>query len=107
MEIIFKDKNLEELITTGENKHYKRIVKDNILMNGLIRAYTTLLFAKDIKEVQNISFLHYERLKHDYTGISSVRIVQNRVERLLFTENENKIEITLLKLDTTHYGNKK
>lgn len=47
------------------------------------------------------------KVKHDYTGISSIRIVQNRVERLLFTENENKIEITLLKLDTTHYGNKK
>lgn len=107
MEIIFKDKDLEELIAAGKNKHYKKIVKDNVLMNGLIRAYTTLLFAKDIMEVQNISFLHYERLKHDYTGISSIRIVQNRVERLLFTENENKIEITLSKLDTTHYGNKK
>lgn len=107
MEIVFKDKDLQELITTGKNKHYKRIAKDSVLMNGLTRVYTTLLFAENITEVQNTSYLHYEKLKHGYSGISSVRIVQNRVERLLFTENENKIEITLLKIDTTHYGNKK
>lgn len=30
MEIIFKDKDLEELIAAGKNKHYKKIVKDNV-----------------------------------------------------------------------------
>lgn len=81
MEIIFKDKNLQELITTGKNKQYKRIAKDSVLMmNGLTRVYTTLLFAEiaeNIKEVQNTSYLHYEKLKHKYSGISSVRIVEN------------------------------
>lgn len=56
MEIIFKDKELKELILTGKNKCYKRIAQDNILMNGLFKVYTALLYAENIKEVQNTSF---------------------------------------------------
>jgi hypothetical protein len=51
------------------------------------------------------SYLHYEKLKH--INLSSVRIMNNRVERLLFIENEDGIEITLIELNETHYGNKK
>ena len=39
--------------------------------------------------------------------LSSVRIMNNRVERLLFRELENGICITIIELNTTHYGNKK
>jgi hypothetical protein len=39
--------------------------------------------------------------------LSSVRIVNGMVERLLFTEIENGIEVELIEIDSTHYGNKR
>ena len=33
--------------------------------------------------------------------------MNGRVERLIFTESEEGIEIEILELNTTHYGNKK
>lgn len=55
----------------------------------------------------NYSFLHYERLTDNMSGRSSVRIMNGRVERLIFTESEEGIEIEILELNTTRYGNKK
>ena len=51
------------------------------------------------------SFLHYEKLK--YNNLSSVRVLNNRIERLLFKELEDGIEITVIELNSDHYGNKK
>lgn len=39
--------------------------------------------------------------------LSSVRIVNGMVERLLFTEIEDGIEVELIEIDSTHYGNKR
>ncbi|HMM18766.1 MAG TPA: hypothetical protein PKC47_14800, partial [Petrimonas sp.] len=58
-------------------------------------------------ELPNFSFLKYEKLKHGLSGLSSVRIMSNRVERLIFRETEEGIVITILEIDNTHYGNKK
>ena len=54
--------------------------------------------------VENYSYLHYEKLK--YRDESSVRIVNGRVERLIFAERDNGIEVLLIEIDDTHYGNK-
>ena len=58
-----------------------------------------------ITELSQFSFLHYEKLKH--RPESSVRLVNGMVERLLFTETEDGIEVELIEIDSTHYGNKK
>lgn len=58
-------------------------------------------------ELVNFSYLKYEKLKHGLSGLSSVRIMSNRVERLIFRETEEGIVITILELDNTHYGNRK
>lgn len=108
MIIIFKDKDLEELIITGKNRKYKNIARDFDLVKKLVKTYEILKHSESIKQVALHSFLHYEKLKHEYSGKSCVRPFGNkRVERLIFTENDNKIEITILELDNTHYGNKK
>ena len=56
-------------------------------------------------ELKVYSFLHYEQLKKDPR--SSVRLVNGLVERLLFTETDDGIEVELIEIDSTHYGNKK
>lgn len=57
--------------------------------------------------LSNYSFLHYEQLKDNLSGLSSVRICNGRVERLLFVEKENGVEIRVIELNTKHYGSKK
>lgn len=49
--------------------------------------------------------MHYEKLANDPR--SSIRIVNGMVERLLFTETEDGVEVELIEIDSTHYGNKK
>ena len=52
-------------------------------------------------------FLRYEKLKENLSGYSFVRIMNGRVERLIFTEHEGGITIKLVELNQDHYGNKK
>lgn len=101
----FDDKNLQELITTGYNGKYRIYARDQKFMNRLITVYNVLTSVNNANEYSNFSFLHYERLKH--INLSSVRIMPGRVERLLFRETEDGIDITILELNTTHYGNKR
>lgn len=105
MEIFFEDKDLEELIFTGKNRKYKKLSRDAKFLSSLIDVYNYINAAENIKALEAYSFLHYERLKH--IALSSVRIMNNRVERLLFKELENGISITIIELNEKHYGNKK
>ena len=42
-----------------------------------------------------------------HTKSRRTRIVNGKVERLLFTETEDGVEVELIEIDSTHYGNKK
>ncbi len=107
MKVNIVDKDLEELILLHKNRKYKRIERSKKLMEGLSRTYKILCEVADIKSLKNFSILHYEKLKYNYKGKSSVRINTGSVERLIFTEKENGIEINLIELEDNHYGNKK
>lgn len=63
------------------------------------------LYKYDLKP---LSFLHYEKLKYQRgKNISSVRIANGFIERLIFSETDDGIEIELIEINDTHYGNKK
>lgn len=49
----------------------------------------------------------YKKYSKDSMNLSSVRVLNGRVERLLFRELEDGIEITIIELNNDHYGNKK
>ena len=103
MHVTFNDEELEDWFLTGAARKgkYKKLAKDRKFTNAMGRVIQILMVA-----VRRVSFLHYERLRGNLTGTSSVRILNGRVERLLFTENESGIEIIILEIDTTHYGKK-
>lgn len=105
MKVNISDKDLDELIRTGKNGKYKKYSKDRKFMVGLARVYMLLTTVADTKGLEPYSFLHYEKLK--YNNLSSVRVLNNRIERLLFKELEDGIEITVIELNSDHYGNKK
>lgn len=107
MKIFFKDDDLNEFCSTGKSKKniYKKYVRDKAFMTALQDVISALVLASSTKTLP--SFLHYEKLTHNRSGQSSVRIMNGRVERLIFTENAEGIEIVLLELNSEHYGNKK
>ena len=101
MQILFEDKDLEELITTGSNSKYKKYTRNAKFMKAL-----AMRLSERASDLRSVSFLHYEQLKGT-NGQSSIRVVNGMVERILFREFDGGIRITVLSLDDTHYGNKK
>lgn len=106
MEVHFKDKALSELYETGKTKDrkYRLICRNKKLVDGYIRAVGIMYDVESTSELGAYSFLHYEKLRKDPK--SSVRLVNGLVERLLFTETDNGIEVELIEIDSTHYGDK-
>lgn len=109
MKITFKDKALSDLYEEGrtEDSKYKKICRNVRLIEGYQRAVSIMYDIESTEELKYFSFLHYERLKYQKEPKSSIRFVNGMVERLLFTETDNGIEVELLEIDSTHYGNKK
>jgi len=107
MKITFEDDALAELYETGKTKDqkYKQLCKNKKLVEGYIRAVGIMYRTENTKGLKEYSFLHYEKLAHD--SRSSLRIVNGKVERLLFTETEDGVKVELIEIDSTHYGNKK
>lgn len=107
MIVIFKDTDLKELLQTGKNKKYKDISRNKKLSDKLMFLYKLLSEAKSIEALYSYSYLNYEKLKYQYSGVSSVRPFGNqRVERLLFIEENDKITIEILELDKTLWKQK-
>jgi hypothetical protein len=82
--VTFKDKALLELYTTNktDSRKYKKICKDKKLLQGYQRAVSIMFHISTVDRLKEFSFLHYVRLKHK--SMSSVRLINGRVERLLF-----------------------
>lgn len=107
MKVLYEDKGIEELITTGKSKRYKKISRSRDLLDGLLAAHRIMESVADASQLSAFSHLHYEKLRYQYSGKSSVRIAHGHVERLIFRELEDGIVVELIEIDDTHYGNKK
>lgn len=107
MNVIFIDHALQELYETGKTKdsRYKKLCRNKSFVEDYIGVVDLMVSVDKVDELKTYSFLHYEKLKH--RPESSVRIDNGRVERLLFTEHEDGIEVRLIEIDSTHYGNKR
>lgn len=107
MDVIFIDNTLQELYETGKTKdsRYKKLCRDKGFVEDYIGVVDLMFSVDNVNDLKAYSFLHYEKLRH--RPESSVRIDNGRVERLLFTEHEDGVEIRLIEIDSTHYGNKR
>ena len=98
---------MEELIKYGANGKYKKLSRDKVFIKALKNVYAILKVVERADMLEVYGALHYEKLKYERSGLSSVRIKYNRVERLIFREINDGVEIIVIELDDTHYGNKK
>ena len=101
------DQDLLDLYQDGKSKKYKEIERNRELLGGFIRAVKMMMTVSNVQELSGFSYLHYEQLKYEWSGYSSVRLSNKFVHRLIFTETEDGIEVELIDIDNTHYGNKK
>ena len=99
--------DLLELYTQGKSKRYRDVARNPVLYGGFVNAVNAMASVQNVDELRNISTLHYEKLKYQYAGYSSVRLSNRYVHRLLFTESEDGIKVDLIQIDDTHYGNQK
>ena len=106
MNVFVEDSDLYELLTTGKNRKYRGIERDKVLWSGLNKAVRIMRAVHEAADLGTYSFLHYEKLKYQFSGLSSVRLAPGRIHRLIFKEQEDHITVTLLDIDDTHYGNK-
>lgn len=106
MIVEFEDSALCDLYELGKSKAYKAFSKNKIKIIAYKQIVDLMMVAENIEEIKLLSYLHYEKLKHNYSGYSSVRIKNGEIERLIFKEENDKITITLIELSTNHYGNK-
>jgi len=102
MRVTFEDIELENLVLKHQSKKYRKYQRDSKFLAALDRVYAVMQSEKSAELLKQYSFLHYEKLKH--VGVSSVRVMNGKVERLLFREYEGGIEISLIEIDETHYG---
>ncbi len=108
MKITFTDSELERLYVTGcGSGPYKKLARDKSFVNRFVDIVNLMKSVNTSSNLSAFSFLHYEKLKHERQGQSSVRIVNGRVERLIFRESEDGIAIDLLEINDTHYGSKR
>ena len=110
MKVTFKEDALRELYESGktQERKYKIVCKKKKLVEGFQRAVSIMYNVESTDDLRVFSFLHYEKLKYqDREPKSSIRLANGMLERLIFTETQNGIEVELIEIDSTHYGNKK
>lgn len=104
MRYTIKDKDLLELLTTGKNGKFKSVAKNPAFMTGLRRVFATFDSAPDVAFLHKVSFLHYERLTGNMSGLSSCRIINSSPLRLIIEEYEGEVFISILRMEDYHNG---
>jgi proteic killer suppression protein len=105
MKVEFEKDYLRELYETGKTTDKKYRYQPQVV-NGYLKCVRVLVNVERMEELFGYNSLHYEKLKGDKNGFSSVRV--NDQYRLKFREilNPNdilKVEICSLTDITNHY----
>ncbi len=108
MVIEYANEEIRSFILHGEakTKAYKRLKSNATLRRDLDRVMVILETVTSCEDLERgYKALHYEQLKHELQGYSCVRIGFKTKFRLIFTEGEKRIRISLIEI-SEHYGDK-
>ena len=105
--IEYADNAIKEVITynKSDDKRYRKLNSNTTFWRDLNRVMAIIRGAANTSELASFSSLHYERLKYERSGQSSVRIGYKSKYRLVFEEFDGGIRINLIEINE-HYGNK-
>lgn len=81
---VLMNRDLLDLYESGRSKEYKDVARNRELMEGFRRAVRMMTLVTTVAELGAFSYLHYEQLKYQWSGFSSVRLSNRHVHRLIF-----------------------
>jgi proteic killer suppression protein len=105
MKVEFENEYLRELYNSGKTTDKKHRFQPQVV-NGYVKCVRALYRALRVEDLFFIKSLHYEKLKGDKKGLSSLRINdQYRLEFRELTHSNNILEIEICSLVdiTNHY----
>lgn len=107
MEIRFENEEIREFILSGKanDRPYSKWRSNRQLRLDLDKVMRILEIVDNCSELQSYKALHYEQLKYDRSGQSSVRLGFKTKFRLIFTELNDGIVINIIEI-SEHYGDK-
>lgn len=97
---------LLELYQSGRSKEHKDVARNSELMEGFRRAVRIMALVNLVTDLRGFSYLHYEQLRYQWSGFSSIRLSNRFLYRLIFKETAEGLQVDLIDIDDTHYGNK-
>ncbi len=103
MKILFEDKDLEELINTGDNRKYRKYARDKKFMRQLRVLFRDLDNAENTSRLIMYSYMDFEKLKY-VENRYSVKVMNGRVERVIFRKVNTGIVIEIISLNNDHYA---
>ena len=105
--IEYEDAAIEELIIyhNSNDKRYRKLKSNAQFLKDLDSVMAILRAATNTAELVYHRRLHYEPLRYDLSGLSSVRIGYSSKYRLIFQEFDGGIRIKLIEINE-HYGDK-
>ncbi len=105
--IEYADIAIEEVITyhKSDDKRYRKLKGNATFWRDLSKVMAIIRAATNTSDLEHYASLHYEKLKYDKSGLSSVRIGYNTKYRLIFEEFDGGIRIKLIEINE-HYGDK-
>ena len=104
---VLMNRDLLNLYESGSSKEYKDVARNSELLEGFRRAVRTMTLVTSVAELGGFSYLHYEKLKYQWSGFSSVRLSNRYVHRLIFKETDDGLQVEIIDINDTHYGNKR
>ena len=98
---------IEELIKyhKSDDKRYRKLKGNATFWRDLDKVMAIIRAVSNTSQLTYYKSLHYEHLKHDRSGQSSVRIGYETKYRLIFEEFDGGIRIKLIEINE-HYGDK-
>jgi len=105
MTIEFDNEDIKLFFTTGNGRgsFYRKLRSNHSFMTSLKQVIAILRSVENVSGLSNYGALHYEKLKHELGGYSSVRIGYKSKYRLIFSEHDNGIKIIVIQI-SEHYG---
>ncbi len=103
MKILFEDKDLEELWLTGNNRKYRKYAQDKKFMQQLYHLFRDLTYAENTSKLVQYSYMDFEKLKY-VENRYSVKVMNGRVERVIFRKVNTGIVIEIISLNNDHYA---
>ena len=107
MTIDFENEDIRNFIleNRANNKPYSKMRSNMQLRKDIDRVMRILNTVDSCNDLHVYKSLHYEALKYNLSGYSSVRLGFTTKYRLIFTEHDEGIRICLIEI-SEHYGDK-